>query len=68
MTVRVVDRHEKQDHIVQNPGGCFRDRDVAQQGETGIFSVWFTRVDACLDQYNGFSLLAGGFRRERLGF
>ena len=29
MTVGVVDRDEKQDNIVQDAGGCFRDRDIA---------------------------------------
>ena len=68
VTVGVVDRNKKQDDVVQYAGGSLRDRDIAQERETGVFAIRLARVNAGLDQNYGFLLRACGFRCEDTGF
>ena len=55
MTVSVVNRYEEQHGVRQYSLDAFRDRDVAKQGEAGVFAVGLTGVNAGLNQDYGFS-------------
>ncbi len=49
MTISVVDRDEQEDDVIKYANGGLRDRDVAQERETSVFTVRLTRVNAGLN-------------------
>src|SRR6185369_399398 len=68
VTVGVVNRDEEQHDVRQYACDAFRDRDVAQQSESGVFTVRFTGVNAGLNEYDGFTFGVRGLSREGARF
>ncbi len=66
--VRVVNWNEEQDNVIEQIFICLCDRNVAQEGESGVFAVRFARVDASLHKHNCFFLFSGRLRREGVIF